>query len=31
MVQKFMSKIHVIPQGEHGDTEENKPKETPMD
>ena len=26
-----MSKIHVIPQGEHRDAEENKPKETPMD
>ena len=24
-------KIHVIPQGEHRDAEENKPKETPMD
>lgn len=25
-----MSKIHVIPQGEHRNAEENKPKETPM-
>ena len=24
-------KIHVIPQGEHRDAEENKPKGTPMD
>ena len=26
-----MSKIHAIPQGEHRNAEENKPKETPMD
>ena len=31
MVQKFTLKIHAIPQGEHRDAEENKPKETPMD